>query len=72
MHILRNESYRKPQHQSDAQFENPGLMPLVEDSPFGGEQFCEREGKVKSYKQKYRQEVTRADFYLNSGIGQTD
>ena len=31
LHCLRNESYRKPQHQSDVQFENPGLMPLVVD-----------------------------------------
>ena len=31
LHCLRNESYRKPQHQSDVQFEDPGLMPLVVD-----------------------------------------
>ena len=33
LHCLRNESYRKPQHQSDVQFEDPGLMPLMVDFP---------------------------------------
>ena len=68
LHCLRNESYRKPQHQSDVQFENPGLMPLVVDSPLQDNRSVKVESKGKPYKRKHRQEVTRADFCLNSGI----
>ena len=68
LHCLRNDSYRKPQHQSDVQLENPGLMPLVVDSPLQDNSSVTAESKVKPYKQKPRQEVTRADFCLNSGI----
>lgn len=68
LHCLRNDSYRKPQHQSEVQFENPGLMPLVVDSPLQDNSSVTAESKVKPYKQKPRQEVTRADFCLNSGI----
>lgn len=32
LHCLRNESYRKPQQQAEAQVEDPGLRPLVVDS----------------------------------------
>lgn len=68
LHCLRNDSYRKPQHQSEVQFENPGLMPLVVDSPLQDNSSVTAASKVKPYKQKPRQEVTRADFCLNSGI----
>ena len=53
LHCLRNESYRKPQHQSDVQLENPGLMPLVVDSPLQDNSSVTAESKVKPYKQKF-------------------
>lgn len=68
LHCLRDESYRKPQHQSDVQFEDPGLMPLEVDSPSQDNRSVKVESKGKPYKRKHRQEVTRADFCLNSGI----
>jgi len=33
LHCLRNESYRRPRQQAEAQVEDPGLRPLVVDSP---------------------------------------
>ena len=66
LHCLRNDSYRNPQHQSEVEFENPGLMPLVVDSPLQDNSSVTVESKVKPYKPKSRQEVTRADFCLNS------
>ena len=68
LHCLRNDSYRKPRHQSEVELENPGLMPLVVDSPLQDNRSVKVESKGKPYKRKYRQEVTRADFCLNSGI----
>lgn len=68
LHCLRNDSYCKPQHQSEVELENPGLMPLVVDSPLPDNRSVKVESKGKPYKRKHRQEVTRADFCLNSGI----
>lgn len=68
LHCLRNESYRKLQHQLEVELENPGLMPLVVDSPLQDNRSVKVESKGKPYKRKPRQEVTRADFCLNSGI----
>ena len=45
LHCLRNDSYRKPQHQSDVQFEDPGLMPLVVDSPLQDNRSVKAESK---------------------------
>ena len=68
LHCLRNDSYRKPQHQSEVQFEAPGLMPLVVDPPLQDNSSVPAESNVKPYGQKHRQEVTRAVFCLTSGI----
>ena len=68
LHCLRNDSYRKPRHQSEVELENPGLKPLVEDSPLQDNRSVKAESKGKPYKRKHRQEESRADFCLNSGI----
>jgi len=68
LHCLRNESYRRPQQPTEAQVEDPGLRPLVVDSPKPEEPPVLSDQKVKAYKKKYRTEVSRADFCLTSGI----
>ena len=68
LHCLRNESYRRPQQPTEAQVEDPGLRPLVVDSPIQGDHPTLSDQKVKAYKKKYRTEVSRADFCLTSGI----
>ena len=68
LHCLRNESYRRPQQQPKAQVEDPGLKPLVVDSPMQEEPSVLSDKKVNTYKKKYRTEVSRADFSLTSGI----
>ena len=68
LHCLRNESYRKPQQQAEAQVEDPGLRPLEVDSPMQEGHPMPSDQKVKTYKKKCRTEVSRADFCLTSGI----
>ena len=68
LHCLRNESYRRPRQQVEAQVEDPGLRPLVVDSPMQEEPSVLSDKKVNTYKKKYRTEVSRADFCLTSGI----
>lgn len=68
LHCLRNESYRRPQPQAEAQVEDPGLRPLVVDSPMQEDHRMLSDQKVKTNKKKCRTEVSRADFSLTSGI----
>lgn len=68
LHCLRNESYRRSRQQPKAQVEDPGLRPLVVDSPMQEDHRMLSDQKVKTNKKKYRTEVSRADFTLISGI----
>ena len=68
LHCLRNESYRIPQQPTETQAEDPGLRPLLVDSPMPEDAPMLSGQKAKTIKKKYRTGVSRADFCLTSGI----
>ena len=69
LHCLRNDSYRKPSGpRSESQTADPGLRPLVIDTPLQEEHLPVEKRKVKFYKANRRSAVSRADFCLTSGI----
>ena len=68
LHCLRNESYRRPQQQAEAQVDGPGLRPLLVDSPMQEDHPMPSDQKAKANRKKYRTGVSRADFCLTSGI----
>ena len=70
LHCLRSESYRKPQQAGiESKREDPGLRPLVIESPLESERAVAvvKEPLASNAKKSYPP-VRRADFCLTSGI----
>ena len=70
LHCLRSDSYRKPQqHLTESKTEDPGLRPLVIESPLQSEKAgVVVKETLPSKTKKFHPTVQRADFCLTSGI----
>ena len=70
LHCLRSDSYRKPQqHCIESKAEDPGLRPLVIESPLQSEKTgAVVKETLPSKAKKFYPTVQRADFCLTSGI----
>lgn len=70
LHCLRSDSYRKPQqHRIESKAEDPGLRPLVIESPLQSEKAgAVVKETLPSKAKKFHPTVQRADFCLTSGI----